>query len=68
MKGNMKSSSVHASSSRAATDRVVVVRAIEEMAEAGFAVLDREADSLPLLFLVSGEIFVLGEDWITRVF
>jgi hypothetical protein len=68
MKGNMKSSSIHSSWSKAETDRVVVIRAIEEMAEAGYAVLDRKADSLPLLILISGEIFVLGEDWVTRVF
>ena len=67
MKGKMKSLSISFSDSESATDKAVVVRAIEEIAEAGSAVLDRKADSLPLLFLASGEVFVLGEDRITRV-
>lgn len=67
MKGKMKSLSIYFLDSDAATDKAVVVRAVEEMAEAGFAVLDRKTDSLPLLFIASGEIFVLGEDRITRV-
>jgi len=67
MKGKMKSLSIYFSDSEAATDKAAVVRAVEEIAEAGSSVLDRKADSLPLLFLASGEIFVLGEDRITRV-
>ena len=46
---------------------IAVAQAIDAFVSAGFAVINREAKSCPLLNLLSGEIFMLGNDYITRI-
>lgn len=48
-------------------DNTAVVQAIDDLVSAGFAIIDREVESCPILYLLSGEIFVLGSDYVTRV-
>jgi len=48
-------------------DDTTVVQAIDELVSAGFAIIDREVDSCPILYLLSGEIFMLGSDYVTRI-
>jgi hypothetical protein len=67
MKSNTNSFSGRRSHRTSVGDKTNVVKAIEEMAGCGMAVLDREADSFPLLYLLSGEIFIFGENSIIRV-
>jgi|HubBroStandDraft_6_1064221.scaffolds.fasta_scaffold1615876_1 hypothetical protein len=50
-----------------AGDRANVRQAFESLVEAGLAVIDCDAELFPLLYLLSGEIFVLGDDWVMRV-
>jgi hypothetical protein len=46
---------------------IAVAQAIDDFVSAGFAIIDREVKSCPLLYLLSGEIFMLGNDYITRI-
>jgi hypothetical protein len=44
-----------------------MLHAFESLVDAGLAVLDRDMELFPLLYLLSGEIFVLGDSWVMRV-
>lgn len=48
-------------------DQILVARAIEGLVNAGLAIVNREVESCPLLYLVSGEVFMLGADDLTRI-
>jgi hypothetical protein len=48
-------------------DDTAVAQAIDDLVSAGFAIIDREVDSCPILYLLSGEIFMLGSDYVTRI-
>ena len=48
-------------------DKTNVLQALDLLVDAGLAVLGRDAELFPLLYLLSGEIFVLGDSWIMRV-
>lgn len=50
-----------------AGDRANVRQAFESLVKAGLAVIDCDAELFPLLYLLSGEIFVLGDNWVMRV-
>jgi hypothetical protein len=45
-----------------------VAQAINDLVSAGFAIVDREVESCPILYLLSGEVFMLGHDSVTRIF
>jgi hypothetical protein len=44
-----------------------VAQAIDDLVNAGFAIIDREVESCPILYLLSGEIFMFGSDYVTRI-
>ena len=46
---------------------IAVAQVIDDFVSAGFAIIDREVKSCPLLYLLSGETFMLGNDYITRI-
>jgi hypothetical protein len=48
-------------------DDTAVVQVIDDLVSAGFAIIDREVDSCPILYLLSGEIFMLGSDYVIRI-
>jgi hypothetical protein len=44
-----------------------VAQGIDDLVSSGFAIIDREVESCAILHLLSGEIFMLGSDYITRI-
>lgn len=48
-----------------AADAAYVLRWIDDLVAAGIAQFD--ADEIPLLQLLSGEVFILGDSFITRL-
>jgi hypothetical protein len=44
-----------------------IAQAIDDLIGAGLAIIDREVESCPILYLLSGEIFMLGNDYVTRI-
>jgi hypothetical protein len=48
-------------------DDTAVAEAIDELVSAGFVIIDRELESCSILYLLSGEIFMLGSDYINRI-
>ena len=48
-------------------DDIAVAQAIDDLVSAGFAIIDHEVESCPILYLLSGEIFMLGSDYVTRI-
>jgi hypothetical protein len=44
-----------------------VKRAIEELVHAGFTFYEVEAKLVPVLRLISGEIFMLEANWMARI-
>jgi hypothetical protein len=48
-------------------DDTAVAQAIDDLVSAGFAIIDREVESCKILYLLSGEIFMLGSDYVTRL-
>ena len=49
------------------SNSIAVAQAIEGLVSAGFATMDREVESCQILHLLSGEIFMLAGDCITRI-
>jgi hypothetical protein len=48
-------------------DKAFLKQAIEELVHAGFAFYEDEAEFVPILRLTSGEVFLLGADWMARI-
>jgi hypothetical protein len=48
-------------------DEAFVIRALEELVRGGFAFYEGDVEFVPVLRLLSGEIFMLGANWTTRI-
>jgi hypothetical protein len=48
-------------------DDTAVAQGIDDLVSSGCAIIDREVESCPILYLLSGEIFMLGSDYVTRI-